>query len=303
MRLVSVILLFPFFCAGQNLVPNGSFEGVETCPDDENQIPFATGWGSISTTDYFHSCATNPYFSTPYNWGRYQQPATGEAYSGVYTYIDSLPDVREIFYTHLTDSLSTGTKYYVSLKVSLSLSDTIVANCATNGLGVQFATDWPVSAINNTPDVYTSAVITDTMNWVTIFGSFIASGPHDVIGVGNYFDDANTDTMHMGADTTCNAYYFIDDICVSIDSAYCADFVGVQDEMVPALPSFSIFPNPTNGKFQVTGSELQVEEVRVFDLLGREVSSGVLNIDLSSYPSGIYFVKAGEYTRKFVLVR
>ena len=63
-----------------------------------------------------------------------------------------------------------------------------------------------------------------------------------------------------------------------------------------------IHPNPTTGKFEVCGLEFEVGEVQVFDLLGNLVlRTEEREVDLSSYPAGIYMVRVGEAVRKLVL--
>ncbi len=78
--------LLSFYSTCQvNLVPNPSFEQYVTCPNGQAQIHYSTGWLNFSySPDYFNSCSSN--FSIPYNMGGYQYPATGNAYSGIYTY-------------------------------------------------------------------------------------------------------------------------------------------------------------------------------------------------------------------------
>ena len=64
--------------------------------------------------------------------------------------------------------------------------------------------------------------------------------------------------------------------------------------------NFQIHPNPTTGVFTVTGTE----PVQVFDLLGNLLlRTTSREINLSSYPAGIYMVKIGETTQKMVLSR
>ncbi len=63
--------------------------------------------------------------------------------------------------------------------------------------------------------------------------------------------------------------------------------------------NFSIFPNPTTVKIQITSSE---EKISILDPLGRsyEVKQTGNTIDISSLPSGVYFVSDGKRRAKFV---
>lgn len=82
----------------------------------------------------------------------------------------------------------------------------------------------------------------------------------------------------------------------------------------------SVYPNPSNGKFQVLSLGVHVERIEIFNLLGEQVYiatslnrqtspqssiNGSNDIDLSSATKGIYFIKiyTGEkvYTKKIVV--
>lgn len=77
---------------------------------------------------------------------------------------------------------------------------------------------------------------------------------------------------------------------------------GIED-----LPNFTqptVYPNPTEGKFEVSGLEFEVGEVLVFGLLGNLLlHTESRKINLSSYPAGIYFVRVGKYAQKLILSR
>jgi len=71
-----------------------------------------------------------------------------------------------------------------------------------------------------------------------------------------------------------------------------------------------IYPNPTGGALRVTSYALQVTNVEIFDVFGRNVSrltsyiSHPISIDISSLPAGIYFIRIqtenGIVTRKVI---
>jgi len=163
--LLNIFYLF-FACSGfgqiaGNLVPNYSFEQHDTCPSDQGQITYAIGWSSSGNTpDYFNACATYYDFSVPYNWGGYKQAATGNAYCGIGTYCTCGANGREFMIAPLTTPLIIGNTYFVSFKTSLSISDSICANCATNKIGALFSMiyyDYNNTApINNFAQIYTN---------------------------------------------------------------------------------------------------------------------------------------------------
>ena len=75
-------------------------------------------------------------------------------------------------------------------------------------------------------------------------------------------------------------------------------------------PSFTLFPNPSNGKLSVTGYQLSGKtELKIYTVLGQKIfqsdalfhSTGdEIQIDVSEFPSGIYFLKLGNAVKKFV---
>jgi len=213
----------------QNLVPNPSFEDYTSCPNGSGQVNKATGWDSYnSSPEYFHYCST--VVSVPDNWGfGYQCSATGNAHCGFIAYNPWSPNNRELIGRQLSNALIPGEIYYVNMKVSLGEW----SNCATNKLGILFSTipyDGPSSPpINNSSHIYASAIITDTINWLTITGSFIADSAYEYIIIGNFFDDANTDTSINDNSNLCKSYYFVDDVCVSMDSLTCVD---IKEELI-----------------------------------------------------------------------
>ena len=66
-----------------------------------------------------------------------------------------------------------------------------------------------------TPQVYnTLQLLNDTVNWMKIEGSFIATGNEKYITIGNFFPDSLSDIGFFGTPTSWGAYYYIDDVSV-----------------------------------------------------------------------------------------
>ena len=67
------------------------------------------------------------------------------------------------------------------------------------------------------------------------------------------------------------------------------------------------FPNPTTGKFTVAGATVpslhsRVNEIQVYDLFGRLLlRSNKPEIDMSSYPAGLYIWRVGEARGKVII--
>ncbi len=71
--------------------------------------------------------------------------------------------------------------------------------------------------------------------------------------------------------------------------------VGIKENNIDN--SISLYPNPTNGKIQISNTKNKVQEVGVYNMLGERIYSSSttqyssFEIDLSTQPNGIYFVE------------
>lgn len=221
MRILPYIVLFLLLACyqsgeSQNLVPNPSFEIFSTCPTvPSGNIFLASPWFQPhtlgSSSDFFHGCSGN----VPSNAFGYQYPRTGEGYAGIAARIIGLPQYREYIEVELLDTLEAGKTYCISFYVSLSDSSDI----AINQLGVFFSNDSIISTSNVLPfapqiEHPSASVLSDTQNWVSISGQYIAIGGERFITIGNFYDDANTGVDSLTSAPTDGGYYYIDDVYV-----------------------------------------------------------------------------------------
>ncbi len=222
-----IILSIGFFkkVDAQNLVPNGDFENYSSCPITAGQIYLAPPWGYIlggggGSPDYFNSCATPFTSGVPFNYFGYQYAHSGNAYAHVGIYVPSSTTYnREYMQSPLKDSLKAGEEYFIAFYVSLPND----CQYAADGIGAYFSVT-PVSSTLNTVLPYTAQVnnptgniLTDTMDWTKISGSFIATGGEKYIVIGNFKDDANTSSIIFNS-TGIQPFagYYIDDVSVSL---------------------------------------------------------------------------------------
>ncbi len=242
--LLSIIFLFSICVRAQNLVPNPSFEDTVFCPTGLSEIYFSDGWTSFTeSVDFFSACG-NSTTGVPENALGYQLAASGQSYAGLIV-CGPLASVnaREFAGIEMLDSLQIGQKYYASLKVVLS-DPRGFHNCASNNIGLRFTNqlfnepEGSALLINNLPQIFTNSIIDDSIVWQTISGSFIADSNYKFVMIGNFFEDALTDTFHC---VTGGAYYFIDDICVSLDSNFCYNFNSIEKSLQETI---SVYPNP-----------------------------------------------------------
>lgn len=190
---------------------------------------------------------------------------------------------------------------------------------ATNNIGISFSTipysEIDTVPINNSSAMKASAIITDTMNWVLVKGSFDADSAYQYVMVGNFYDDAHTDTVSIPTDTTnlgwlfFASYYYIDDVCVSPDSLACdLNPEGIYN-LKETKASINLYPNPASSELAVSSGQL-ASRIEVVDALGRILFTvakplPTSHIQLQTFSSGLYFIKVyfadgGMDVRRFV---
>jgi hypothetical protein len=298
MKKIYTLAFFAFAAVavnGQNLVPNPSFEVQDTCPA-VSQIHLAPPWetATLGTPDLFNSTCSSQ-----------NSPArTGVGSSGVYAY-SSFPNTREYMIAPLTSPLVAGTTYYVSFWVKRSNF-----RYAIDQLGAYFS----VSNINQTttgvlaftPQVQnpTGNFLSSTTNWMNIAGSFVASGGESYIVLGNFSNDANSDTLVANSASSSNvAYYKIDDVSVT------ASGVGMGENLVAS--QVNVYPSPASDFINVQAKG--AESVKLFDAMGREVQNimvenlnpGEFVLNVAACDAGVYFLGIysgnGMVTKKVVI--
>ena len=292
-----------------NLVPNHSFEIHDSCPDYHSQIYKAVGWRSFQITpDYYHKCSTSGLVSIPQNMGGYQQTLSSDdsAYAGAITFIDS-DSSHETLGAMLTQPLFVGQQYYVSFYISAGSG--IHSLCYCNKFGVKFVTylasmgSSNPDLVNNIAHVYEDSVISDTLNWKFISGSFIADSSYTGLVIGNFFTSNNINYFCRGAGTK-STYTLLDRICVSSDSAFCSNLVNIRkptqlfNEISIELKGEKLFLSVSNNHSE--------SYFYIFDSIGKIVMKkkyypGINEIELSNIPNGIYIIRIQNRTYRFIL--
>lgn len=209
-----------------NLVPNPSFENYTSCPigypDLESKC---NSWTSFrGTPDYMNSCSSVCGFDNNYG---YQVARTGQAYIGFANFQVTTLNAREQVGVELLSPLEIGTTYYVSFYVSCGYTY-LGENIATNMIGAKFTTykytdPNLTNLLPNTCQVHTDNIISDTLNWLQITGSFVADSAYRYLIIGGFFDDSYIDTILFPYQVIPqSSYYYVDDVCVSTDPTLCS---------------------------------------------------------------------------------
>ena len=178
------------------------------------------------TPDYFNTCA--PYVANvPDNFAGYQPSFEGNAYMGLYTYL-WYNFWREVIGTQLIGAMILGQNYHISIRVSRGNWTSQAYNCsASNNLGILLSTaNYTVNnppPITNHPSVWEDSIVADTISWNLLQWNLIADSAYSHLYIGNFFTDAQTDTLVINAPfgQFGQAYYFIDSVNVICIGEHC----------------------------------------------------------------------------------
>jgi len=295
------ILIYSLNGFGQNLVLNPSFEQYSFCPDFWSQIPYCMYWDSYSQTpDYYNTCSTTSAIKPPNCYYGFQYPNSGNAFAGFVCYYTPNANYRELIGSSLLSSLVIGQKYFISFYINLGGNAFWLATIASNKMGVKFSSI-PYSysnpaPINNVAHFFTDSIITDTVKWSKIRGSFIADSAYSYIIIGNFFNDSLTDTIMLSSGNL--AYYYIDDLCVSTDSLYCENWLGVNEQSVSKKEEITIYPNPCTNKLNVQFNNVPNEytTISILDITGKTImqtqtTENEFTFNTGKLAKGLYLVK------------
>jgi len=280
-------LSFIFYSQAQNLVPNCSFEDTTQCPYDGGQINFALPWYSptMGTTDYFNQCGVSGFVGVPSNVRGFQFARTGDAYISFAAYGSSSGfTIREYAQVQLLDTLVQDKTYCVTFYLNHTGFNPTYAPIAITEIGLLLSNN-PITSSNDQPLNYIPQIkspvgvyLSDTTQWIEIWGTYTALGGEKFITIGNFKDDASTDTViiaNQGFDP--QGYYYLDDISV-ID---CDSLVGTSE--YSSNSNFNLFPNPNNGNFTFQYSLKQNDKgyIQIYDVAGKLIESTILDPKIS----------------------
>ena len=306
-------------CEAQNLVPNPSFEEYSACPVTTGFQGFSKPlyWEKWSESpEYFHACAgslggVDTLIRVPHNGFGFQYALHGDAYVGMSAYATSGGGVsfREYVGCELLEPLEVGESYVLSFFANVAFGGTYWApTWACNNMGMLFTNQtnpWnpgigPHFALRNYAHLHSIAIISDTVNWTLVSGSFVADSAYRYLVIGNHFSNVLTDTLHIIPGNSLAAYYFVDGVCVTRAGQPCEFTVGIA-EIGPR--AWRAWPNPASDQVQVPvgmGTAWQV-----FDMRGRMVANGVgtrdvLELGVQDWALGEYVIRLEAQERRHV---
>ncbi|MEI6143901.1 MAG: T9SS type A sorting domain-containing protein, partial [Mariniphaga sp.] len=245
----------------------------------------------------------------PNNFCGHQYAQDGNAYAGIG---GSFPSwYRDFIGIQLIQPLLIGEKYYVSFYASLTLDSMWAMNVAFDKLGVKFFasvfTDSVNQAnmVNNNAQVYSNLIITDTVGWTNITGSFIADSAYKLMVVGFFFDSIHLNYIkffnHPSGKNMFN--YYLDNFYVSTTPN------GVLE--IPDV-NLNIYPNPVKDILNIRGDIKRSDEILLYDMQMRKVpfkiikTQNLFQLNVSSLSNGIYLLKLikkeGNYFSKKIII-
>ena len=221
-----------------NYVYNGSFEQYWRCPIMLDQIRFCNYWEPIDTIntypsigdtfgtpnctpEFCNACASSPDVGVPINIHFNHFPRTGNGMAQVVMYNTDTNDIyqRDYLQGHLKNTLIAGKQYCITFFVLQEHS----SSYSLNKIGA-YLDNGAIDSVGNNcgrvqtaylPQLFSTLIISDTLNWTKIQGVFTANGTEKYITIGNFFDIQHTDTLAtlspIGGDQSA---YLVDDVSV-----------------------------------------------------------------------------------------
>ncbi len=255
------------------------------------------------------------------NFFTYQDPFEGASCVGILTYhIEDLTEQREWIIVPLLDTLVPGQTYYCSFEANAAFGGNAEYPqvwLASNNVGMLFTTydrHWywgdPYPAAFDYAHILYPQVLSDTVGWTTVSGSFVADSAYTYLMIGNFFSNALTDTLHFADPDSVFPWYpwgytLIDAVCVTTSSEGCGFEQGVTK---PSGSKAVLYPNPARDQLIVGG--WNGARIVVLDAVGRVVRQGRVEGDswelqVGGWPRGAYALrlegKGRVEVHKFVL--
>lgn len=290
--LVCVTVAFSLQVVAQvNLVPNGSFEEYESCPDANTchgGIELATGWFEPidCTTDLIHSCACPSGTCCPPNG--VEPFGEGMIHMGLYG--GGGFDTREYAAVRLIQPLMADSIYHFSVRLHLQHNQI----GRVGSFGAFFSTDSVTdysnfqSVMNLTPQLQRNPndLMSDFSVWYLWEDTLIAGGEEEFMILGNFLPDSLTPSE--SPTWMVGSFYLVDDVNLVQIPAPKPD--GVNELKV----RFGVSPNPASSTVRIEYSgNLSPTHIRVCTVSGKVVKLIDWRTDLgvADLPSGTYFLQ------------
>lgn len=228
-QILVIICVLPNYLLAQNIgiINNSGFESAWCCPDGYSQFHCTNNWirPTKGTSDYYSGCENrfySPEAKVPDNFFGSQDAYEGIAYAGIFTYYSD--SYREYIEIELDEPMIANQRYGFGIQVSLADK----AGVAIKHLGVSFSDtlvkqpklfftlQLPHLILENESQTH----LDDKENWTELYVDYTAKGGERFVIIGNFLDNAATDTIAANtAETTelnaFTSYYYLDNVCLA----------------------------------------------------------------------------------------
>ncbi|MDI1354905.1 MAG: T9SS type A sorting domain-containing protein [bacterium] len=202
-----------------NYVNNPSFEEI-TPTATVNPFAGAAYWGPINSTAYSYMLLSSlpPLNSAPYSSYGFQFPRSGNNFIISDFYCTCL--LRGYPRNKLKGSLSAGKTYCAKLHVVNTNNNLVAIENYQMYFGdsmLDTITKCDIPLVYLSPQISnTFGIVTDTLNWIPIIGTFVATGSEKYLMLGNFKSNAATNTLLINSPTltTMSNDIYIDDVSV-----------------------------------------------------------------------------------------
>ena len=233
------MLVFVFLCVLNgnsqivNYISNGSFESLNSF-SSTSLYTSVNYWQAIDTNKSGVYLATKlpPFANAPYALG-FQYPRTGNNYI-----IASFIGTRSYPRNRLKETLKPNTVYCVTFYVVNTNNNPY----AIGSIGAYFGNsnvdtiqqcNLPLTFLTPQVEHSNSVIITDTLNWIPITGTFVANGTEKYMVLGNFKSQSATNTVAINPtySLTKTADFCIEDVsCIELNLPA---FAGRDTSVVP----------------------------------------------------------------------
>ncbi len=200
--MLAAFLVISVFVKGQqiaNYINNGSFE---KCDCGANFTHNCEYWGGIDSNNCGGVVMSYCNGFAPYNGNTFQFPRTDSTYV-VATFYWPSPGGRCYLRNRMKRNLVAGETYCVKFYVNIANT----SPWGIDGFGIFFGdnsldtitqSNIPLSYLTPQVSNPNGNVITDTLNWIPITGTFVANGNEKFAVIGNFNSDAAVITASIG---------------------------------------------------------------------------------------------------------
>lgn len=226
-----------------NYVNNGSFEALNSNSVSSyyNVVKY---WPSLDTNKYAYYLSTlmPPIANAPYAGG-FQYPRSGKNHISASFYCSTcFMNTRGYPRNRLKEFLKANTAYCVKFYVVLSNGatlglDAIAAYFGDSSLDTISRCTFPLTYLSPQVSNPGGNMILDTLRWIPVTGTFVASGNEKYMMFGNFKSNASTNTVGVNPSAFYNgAEYCVDD--VSVIEMNLQAYAGRDTMVAPGSPVF-----------------------------------------------------------------